>query len=99
MSIHQMDITDLGLNDNGFSSQRSSNFGGGLELLMNDKIKDNKHNQSSDINLEDLNSLENDLNDLIDDNQSRGFAPKSDLFSKHSVSFDDKSSDLIMTII
>ena len=84
MSIHQMDITDLGLNDNGFSSQRSSNFGGGLELLMNDKIKDNKHNQSSDINLEDLNSLENDLNNLVDD-----FPPmesKNDLFGGGSSS-------------
>ena len=88
----QMEITDLDLNDGNFGNEpRSSNFGGGLELLMNDKVRDNSK-PLSEINLDDLNSLENDLNDLIDDNQSRGFAPKSDLFSKHSVSFDDKSS-------
>ena len=85
----QLDITDLDLNSRFDNEPRSSNFGGGLELLMNDKVRDNNH-QVSEINLDDLNNLENDLNDLINDNTTSGFAPKSDLFSKHSVSFDDK---------
>ena len=40
-----MDITELDLNDNDFSKNgneygKSTNFGGGLELLMNDKVKE-----------------------------------------------------------
>jgi hypothetical protein len=47
-----MEITELDLNDGDFG--RSSNFGGGLELLMNDKMRENSR-PSSDINLDDLN--------------------------------------------
>ena len=42
---------------------KSSNFGGGLELLMNNNIKENKSG-GSDVNFSDLNNLENELNDL-----------------------------------
>ena len=82
-----MEITELDLNDGDFGSS-SSNFGGGLELLMNDKVRENSR-PTSDINLDDLNKLENELNDLVDDIPSSGFAPKSDLFDKPSVSFGD----------
>jgi len=82
-----MEITELDLNDGDFGSS-SSNFGGGLELLMNDKMRENSR-PTSDINLDDLNKLENELNDLVDDIPSSGFAPKSDLFDKPSVSFSD----------
>jgi hypothetical protein len=81
-----MEITELDLNDGDFG--HSSNFGGGLELLMNDKMRENSR-PTSDINLDDLNKLENELNDLVDDIPSSGFAPKSDLFDKPSVSFSD----------
>ena len=85
-----MEITELDLND-GFRS--SSNFGGGLELLMNDKVKDSY--KSSDIDLDDLNRLENELNDLVEEVPSSNYAPKSDLFdTKPSVSFDDKPMNL-----
>ena len=47
-----MDITELDLNDTGFG--RSSNFGGGLELLMNDKVRESNR-PTSDIDLDDLN--------------------------------------------
>ena len=75
------------LDDNwntGSSSMKSSNFGGGLELLMNDKKSNNK--PSSDIDVEDLNNLENELNDLVDDSESNRnlFEGKSDFFSKGS---------------
>ena len=85
-----MEITELDLNDGDFG-RSSSNFGGGLELLMNDKMKDNK-GPVSDINLDDLNNLENELNDLVDDIPSTSFKPKSDLFSSPSSSYEDKHS-------
>ena len=89
-----MELTDLELNDNDFSRSsngfsKSSNFGGGLELLMNDKIKET-NKLSSDIDLEDLNNLENELNDLVDD-APNSYKPKSDFFNKPSVSFEDSN--------
>ena len=86
-----MEITELDFNDNNFGHERSSNFGGGLELLMNDKIRESSR-PTSDIDLEDLNKLENELNDLVDDVPSSGFSAKSDLFSKPSVSFSEEPS-------
>jgi len=45
---------------------KSSNFGYGIELLMNDKKKNsgNSKGLSSDIDINDLNNLEDELNDL-----------------------------------
>jgi len=87
-----IEISDLDFNDLDDGSQlRSSNFGGGIELLMNDKIKENKPN--SDIHLDDLNNLENELNDLVQDSESSSFNPKSDFFNDNSSSyFEDKHS-------
>ena len=82
-----MEITELDMNDNGLN--HSSNFGGGLELLMNDKVRENSR-PTSDVNLEDLSKLENELNNLVEDIPSSGIPYKSDLFdSKPSVSFGD----------
>jgi len=91
-----MEITELDFNDNDFGGSsggfgKSSNFGGGLELLMNDKIKESSR-PTSDINLDDLNNLENELNDLVDDMPTDSFKPKSDFFSKPSVSFNEEPS-------
>lgn len=94
-----IEISDLDLNSND-NWGKSSNFGGGLELLMNDKIKDSKK-PSSDINLDDLNNLENELNDLVGDDieSSSSFKPRSDLFSsgdsKPSVRFSSDSGSNI----
>jgi len=82
------DITELDLNDGDFG-RSSSNFGGGLELLMNDKVRENSR-PTSDIDLDDLNRLENELNDLVEDVPTSSFAPKSDLFDHPSVSFSDE---------
>ena len=53
------DLEIIELNDsswsNGKSAQKSSNFGDGIELLMNEKKKDGP---TSDINIDDLTSLE-----------------------------------------
>ena len=84
-----MEITELDMNDSRIG--RSSNFGGGLELLMNDKIRESSR-PTSDIDLEDLNKLENELNDLVEDIPTNSFSSKSDLFdSKPSVSFSNDS--------
>jgi len=86
-----LEITELDFNDNSDWENKTSNFGGGLELLMNDKIKEN-NGPSSDINLDDLNNLENELNNLVDDIPTNSYKPKSDLFNKPSVSFNDEPS-------
>ena len=89
-----LELTELDFDDNSGGFGKSSNFGGGLELLMNDKIRDSKK-ITSDINLDDLNNLENELNDLSDIETS-SFRPNSDLFGvskedKHSVRFSDSN--------
>ena len=101
-----IEISELDLNDDNFSNgewnKKSSNFGGGLELLMNDKIKENTK-LNSDIDLEDLNNLENELNGLVDEIPSESFKPKSDLFGnfsslpeeKQSVKFSDNKDESI----
>jgi len=90
-----IEITELDLNDNNFSNSWEStskpSFGGGIELLMNDKVKDNRKS-SSDINLDDLNDLENDLNNLVDDIPVSSFKPKSDLFNSPGSAYEEKQS-------
>jgi hypothetical protein len=64
-----MEVIDLGLNDlepvslnfNETSYKPTVNFGGGIELLMNDK---KKSSSSMNLNLGELDSLENELNEL-----------------------------------
>jgi len=79
-----IELNDFG-NDMSFKKS-STNFGGGIELLMNDRVKDSSK-KSSDIGLDDLTNLENELNELSD----MSFKPKSDLFNG-KISFDDKPS-------
>ena len=74
-----IDLGNLSDLDNGFSNKssrvgggggsgtKSVNFGGGLELLMNDRLKTgNKSGGGDNIDLDDLNELEDELNDLSD---------------------------------
>ena len=82
---------DLNTNNNTNNNSRSTNFGGGLELLMNEKVRDNNR-PTSDIDLDDLNKLETELNDLVEEYPSSSYAPKSDFFDKPSVSFSDGPS-------
>jgi hypothetical protein len=93
-----IEISELDFNDNSGGGndweKKSTNFGGGLEFLMNDKVKESSK-LSSDIDLDDLNNLENELNNLVDDipNTSSGYKPASDMFSAPSSIFnDDKPS-------
>ena len=84
------EIIDISLaTDNDFhsfrgTSQKSANFGSGIELLMNEKKRDNLGG-SSDIHLDDLNNLEDELNELtsdVDSANNQFFEGKSNFFSK-----------------
>mgnify|MGYP003326319131 FL=1 len=75
------DTIDISLGSSG--NLKSSNFGGGIELLMNEKVKDTGSDAGSvgnDINIGDLDDLEADLNNLTDDIASATPA-RSELFS------------------
>jgi hypothetical protein len=89
-----IEISDLDFNDNSLGggwAQKSSSFGGGLEFLMNDKVKDSNRTVG-DIGLTDLDNLENELNELSDNIPSSSFKPRSDLFNNPSASFDERQS-------
>jgi hypothetical protein len=86
MDTDIIDISTINLNESSsFSNSKSSNFGEGIELLMNDRKSSGSKGGGSDINLDDLDSLEKELHDLVDDepsDPSSSYRNKSDLFSK-----------------
>jgi hypothetical protein len=82
------DIIEISELDWNTPTQKSSNFGSGIELLMNDKAKEGSKKMSSDINLDDLNNLENELNNLSEDTTYT--STKSNFFSGIS---DENNSD------
>ena len=90
-----IDISSIQLNDG--PQLKSSNFGGGIELLMNDRKAgggssgSSSGGMSSDINLDDLTNLENELNDLVDTTSRSTYDSKSDMFTK-KLSFDTNPS-------
>ena len=102
-----IDISNLP-SDTRSGGHRSSNFGGGLEFLMNDKLKGGGSNKgNNDIDIGDLNALEAELNELSDitvpsggGGGSSSSSSKSLFFSgigsnaSHSVSFKDDPVDL-----
>ena len=62
--------------DNLVSNKPSVNFGGGIELLMNDKRKGDGSNKSSnEVDLGDINDLEAELNNLTEDIEKSEKAP------------------------
>jgi len=58
--VNSMEVVNL---NQDISSKPSINFGGGIELLMNEKRKDSK-TPTSDIDLDDISKLESELNEL-----------------------------------
>merc|ERR1712032_56704 len=64
-----IDIQELNfdLKDDIIDDKPSVNFGSGIELLMNDKTK-NENKGSTNIDINDINKLENELNELNDVN-------------------------------
>ena len=101
-----IDISAMGSADSWGPSEsvnlKSSNFGGGLELLMNDKKSgSSSKNSGDDISLQDLNSLENELNSLVEDttpsvsfdtSRTFNFADNSGPSEKQSVRFSEEPS-------
>jgi hypothetical protein len=86
IEISSFDLDDHFNSNSESRTIKSSNFGGGLELLMNDKIKDGSGGRSSDnIDLEDLNNLENELNNLVDDDVQNIFTPSSNYQNKSNM--------------
>ena len=90
------DIIDISESWDG--PKKSGNFGDGIELLMNDRKSSGSGGsggggQSSDINIEDLNFLEDELNNLSDA-PTNTYSAKSDFFGSSSSSNknDDSSS-------
>lgn len=81
MGDNIVEITELSFDEPG----TSTNFGSGIELFMNDKVSKN-----TNVNMEDVNDLENELNDLA--NHLDSTKPKTDFFRKSSVSFSEASS-------
>ena len=76
-----IDISDLP-SVRGGGSSKTTNFGGGLEFLMNDKIKNGSGNKgSNDIDIGDLSALEAELNELSDVAGPSSSASKSVFFS------------------
>jgi hypothetical protein len=113
-----MEIIDIGLSDlepinislddiGGYGSSSSSsssnvNFGPGIELLMNEKKK--SANNSTSIDLGELDKLENELNELSNQNNSGtkslsglsgfgGFTGFSDIFGSSSSSDSKRQSE------
>jgi hypothetical protein len=84
-----MDFDNLdNFGSNNKSSFSKSNFGGGIELLM--KSQDVK-TATSDIDIDDLNNLENELNDLTSETTPMTNSFNSGLFGD-KLNFDDKPS-------
>ena len=90
-NLSEFDNSFMGGNKSGGggrSGSKTVNFGGGLELLMNDKLKSgNKGGGDGNIDLDDLNELEDELNELSDsinpNKVTKNF--KSDFFSGSNI--------------
>ena len=67
--------------DRSSSSRPSVNFGGGIELLMNDKKRNEGGKGNSEIDLDDITELENDLNELSNEPVNTKVKAKSDIFN------------------
>ena len=86
------DIIEISELDWNSPAPKSSNFGSGIELLMNDRVKEGSKKLSSDIHLDDLNNLENELNNLSEEDHTYS-SSKSNFFSGISSSNDNNNNN------
>jgi hypothetical protein len=87
------DIIDISMDFDNLPSDNwntKSNFGSGIELLMNER-QQTSHGPTSEIDIDDLNNLENELNDLANDTSPMTNNFESGLFGVKT-SFDEKPS-------
>jgi hypothetical protein len=91
-----IEITEINENDfdsgvgRGGGVTKGVNFGGGLEFLMNDKVKNGNGKSSRNEELDDLNNLEFELNNLTDEKTD---IFNNDVFSSSSSSAPSSSSN------
>ena len=74
------------------TTKKSANFGGGIELLMNEKNKGDKKFSSS-IDIEDITNLENELNELSDNTDFHSVSTQNNTNIKINSTSDDVSSE------
>jgi len=87
-----MDGDIIDISDDFGSSSKKVNFGGGLELLMNDKTRESSSkSKNKDIDIDELNVLEAELNDLANDSVQSAplFSSSSSFSEKPSVKFNE----------
>lgn len=76
MNSDTIEISELNFGE--MEERKSVNFGGGLELLMNDRGSASASARpTSDIDLDDLNNLEMELNNLADDSGTQSYQKQS----------------------
>lgn len=92
MDLEMKSVDDINIG----ASLPSTNFGSGIELLMNDKRKEGPTNANQDISIDDLNTLEAELNEaseVVDGNNiqlSVSDEPPVALFDSNSSTFDQE---------
>jgi hypothetical protein len=74
------------------STRRSANFGGGIELLMNEKNKGDKKFSSS-IDIEDITNLENELNELSENTNSASVITQNNDMNKINIDSDNSATN------
>jgi len=90
IGLNDLEPINISFNDDSIMPSNSVNFGGGIELLMNDKKK--ASSSSSSIDLGELDKLENELNQLSG-NQPSEPASDSKVFGGFSDMFGFTKSD------
>ena len=81
ISFPNLKLSDTNLSDDEdiLSTKPSINFGSGIELLMNDKTKNEKKSSTS-IDIEDITKLEDELNDLTNNEVKEEKSSKTKIF-------------------
>lgn len=85
LDLDNLDIPDLNINQEvetepEISTKKSANFGSGIELLMNDKNKSDKK-ENSNIDVDDITNLEKELNEVADVESLEKKSIKKNIFS------------------